>query len=85
MTSSPGGFTRSAGGRYPLGLRLQSEFGFSKFIGLQNRGDHACCSDLSGLDVSISYLIEIAGLISKLGSVPLVIASKFRIFTVGSA
>ena len=48
----------------------------ANFIDLQNRGDQACRSDSSGLDVSISYLIVIAGLISRLGSVPLVIATE---------
>ena len=50
--------------------------GNAKFIDLQNPGDQACRSDSSGLDVIISYLIEIAGFISRLGSVPLVIATE---------
>ena len=48
----------------------------AKFIDLQNRGDQANYGDSSDLDVTISYLIEIAGFISRLGSVPFVIAAE---------
>ena len=61
------------------GLRLQLEFrflGMANFIDLQNCGDQPYHSDSSDLDVSISYLIEIAGFITRLGSVPLVIVTE---------
>ena len=37
-------------------------------IDLQNHGDQAYHSDSSDLDLSIIYLIEIAGFISRLGA-----------------
>ena len=50
--------------------------GDGQFYRSSSRGDQACRSDSSGLEVSISYLIEIAGFISRLGSVPLVIVTE---------